>query len=85
MIMSEIVEKYYIRVSEYACDLLENQFMAHHVSYSVLSKDMANGIGTSLYSAYLTSEQALIIKLACPMTGCLNFGKTLGKLVNNCK
>jgi hypothetical protein len=83
--MADVVEKYYIRVSEYDCDVLENQFMSHHVSYSVLSKDMANGIASSLYSAYLTSEQAVVIKLACPMTGCLNFARALGKLVSNNK
>lgn len=79
------VEKYYIRVDEFESNALENQFMSHHVSYSMLSRDMANGVSTALYSAYLTSEQALIIKLACPMTGCLNFGKALGRLVSNCK
>ncbi len=79
------LEKYYIRVNEYECDVLENLFLTHHASYSVLSRDMANGNATSLYSVYLTSEQALVIKLSCPMTGCLNFGKALGKLVSNCK
>ena len=79
------VEKYYIRVNEFESNVLENHFMSNHASYSLLSRDMANGVSTSLYSAYLTSEQALIIKLACPMTGCLNFGKVLGKLVSNGK
>jgi len=79
------VEKYYIRTNEYDCHILEDQFMTHDVNYQLLSRDMANGVGTALYSAYLTSEQALVIKLSCPMTGCLNFGKALGKLVSNCK
>lgn len=76
-------EKYYIRVNEYECDGLEDLFLKHHASFSLLSRDMANGNATSLYSAYLTSEQALVIKLSCPLVGCLNFGKTLGKLVAN--
>lgn len=79
-----IVEKYYIRVNQYNCDSLEELFEIHDVSYQLLSRDMANGVSTALYSAYLTSEQALIIKLACPLVGCLNFGKALGKLVSNC-
>jgi phosphate/sulfate permease len=78
------VEKYYIRVAEETCDIIENLFMSHHASYCILSKDMANGIGTTLYSVYLTGEQALIIKLSCPLVGCLNFGRALGKLVANC-
>lgn len=79
-----IVEKYYIRADQYNCDSLEELFEIHDVSYQLLSRDMANGVSTALYSAYLTSEQALIIKLACPLVGCLNFGKALGKLVSNC-
>lgn len=74
-------EKYYIRVNQFECNVLEGQFMTHHVNYSMLSRDMANGVSTALYSAYLTSEQAVVIKLSCPLVGCLNFAKTLGKLV----
>lgn len=72
-------------MSEYHCDVLENWFLAHNISYANLSRDIANGISTSMYSAYLTDEQAFIIKLSCPMVGCINFSKTFGKLVSNCK
>lgn len=82
--MIDGVEKYYIRVNEDDCDLTENHFIRLDAHYSILSKDMANGTGTTLFSVYLTREQALIIKLSCPLVGCLNFGKALGKLVSNC-
>lgn len=78
-------EKYYITVSEYECRVLENLLIKHVGGYSLLSQDISNGAGTSLYSAYLTTDQALIIKLSCPVIGFLNFGKTVGKLVGNCK
>jgi len=82
--MEQVIEKYYIRVIEDNCDIVENLFISHNVHYRILSKDMANGYGTTLYSAYLTSEQALIIKLSCPLVGCLNFGRALGRLVSSC-
>jgi hypothetical protein len=62
-VLEDTVEKYYFRMDEYECAMLECSFMENHVSYSLISRDMADGVASSLYAAYLTGEQAILIKL----------------------
>lgn len=70
-------KKYYLRTSEDISDYLDKI----KVSYTPLSCDVANGKSTWLYSAYLESEEATLLKLKVSFVGFLDFTKVLGRQI----
>ena len=74
-------EKYYVRVAFNDCDAFELHLSTYNTEYSLLSRDYGSQL-TALYALDMDSETALSLKLSFPLKGCMNFNKTMGKLVS---
>lgn len=75
--------KYYIRIN--SADVPPAAFEAYlneqAIAYCILSSDSVSGVATHLYAIDMTPEQELVTRLKFKLKGCLNFAKTLGRLV----
>jgi len=74
-------EKYYVRVAFSDCAAFETHLKIHNVLFESLSRDFTAD-PTVLYSVSMDSETALSLKLSFPLKGCMNFNKTLGRLIS---
>lgn len=55
----------------------------HGIDHELLSRDLAAGEASNLYSIMLENDEALALKLSFPLKGCMNFNATMGKQVAN--
>jgi len=72
-------QKYYVRVSQSDARSLERYMELNGYAFRHLSNDFGPGPGTSLYSVKMDSVDELSLKLSFPVTGCMNFTKTLDR------
>lgn len=72
--------KYYVRVLYANKDALEEHLTRSGAEFELLHSDWGDGSLTGIYSVNMHPEDALALKLAIPLVGCLNFHKTLNKL-----
>jgi hypothetical protein len=83
MIEEKILKnKYYIKISKTLIKDFEAFLNENNFDY--LSLSFADSIidrGTCLYSAKLTGEEVVIIKLRFPIIGFLDFAKTIGRQI----
>ena len=81
--MRKICDKYYVRVSAEE-DSRFNNFVDQHsqIGLELLSRDMANGRASMLYAITMDAETELAMRLACNISSCLAFTRTLNKFAD---
>jgi hypothetical protein len=73
-------KRYYIRIDIDSVDKFQHYLVDNLFDHECLSRtEIPNG--TSLFSAKLDNEEALILKLKFPFVGFLDFTKTLGRQI----
>jgi len=75
--MNEI-RTYYVKVAGADADAFEKHLTVCGAEWSRLSNHMET---TALYHVIMDSESALSLKLSFPLLGCLDFNKTMGKII----
>ena len=81
--MRKICNKYYVRVAADE-DRRFNDFVDQHeqIGLELLSRDTANGKASMFYAITMDTETELAMKLACNVSSCLAFTRTLDKFVD---
>ncbi len=76
-----IKETYFIRVLLPDLEAFEEYIKCNHLSGECMSIDISNGISSRLFSMKLTTEEELAVRLTFKLKGCMNFKRTMSKLV----
>lgn len=74
-------KEYYFKVCKDSVKELESYLSnLDYCKFNSLS-DMTSNNSSVLFSAFLTDEEALMIKLKFPLTGFLDFNKAMGRQI----
>ncbi len=79
--MSNSLRTYYVKVASLNATAFEKHLTMSGAEWIHLSTHGANLSASSLYHVKMDSESALSLKLSFPLLGCLDFNKTVGKVI----
>jgi hypothetical protein len=79
--MNSNMKVYYVKVASLNAAAFEKHLIMSGAEWSHLSTHGAALSASSLYHVKMDSESALSLKLSFPLLGCLDFNKTMGKIV----